>query len=144
MTEPGSNTAETREFELPIRLTIGEREIEVPITVAVTFDELTRMVERHLSEQEDIYAQLMEHYADQASRKRGKRHAEAAPPRAEAAGKPDQNGSAKNSRKKTPAAPEMFEEEELARWRGQPEPPLGPRGRKTRERLLWEAANPAS
>lgn len=137
MTETENGTPETREFELPIRLTIGEREIEVPITVAVTFDELTRIVERHLTEQEDIYAQLMEHYAEQANRRRGKRPEVVVPePPAPAP------AGGKSNRKKTAPEPETFAEEELAAWRGQPEPALGPRGRKSRERLLWEAANP--
>ncbi|MFN3653036.1 MAG: hypothetical protein ACK47B_25940, partial [Armatimonadota bacterium] len=72
MADTRENGEEKREFELPIRLSIGEREVEVPIRVSVTFETLAQMVERHLFEQEDLYLQLMEHYAEQAAR-RGKK-----------------------------------------------------------------------
>ncbi len=139
--------AETREFELPIRLAIGDREIEVPITVSVTFDALHRMVERHLTEQEDLYTQLMEHYADQAGRKKSRKPTAASEPRASTAKAkeapaPESNGGSRSSRKKAPAPAPEFTEEELAEWRGKLPPPHSGRGKKSRDRQLWEAANP--
>lgn len=138
---------DTRDFELPIRLAIGDREIEVPITVTVTFDALHRMVERHLTEQEDLYTQLMEHYADQAGRKKGRKPASAsetraAAPKAKEAPAAEPNGGSRPGRKRAPAPAPEFTEEELAEWRGKLPPPHAGRGKKSRDRQLWEAANP--
>ncbi|MFN3653035.1 MAG: hypothetical protein ACK47B_25935, partial [Armatimonadota bacterium] len=37
---------------------------------------------------------------------------------------------------------DSFSEAELEAWRGKAEPPFSGRGRKSRDRRLWEAANP--
>lgn len=151
MSAPEALSPEIREFELPIRLTIGEREIEVPITVTVTFDELTRMVERNLGEGEELYTQLMEHYADQAAGRKKVRKpsgeprpsARTKPAEASEAPPAESNGAAAKSRKK-PAPAADFTEEELEAWRGKLPPPFTGRGKKSRDRQLWEAANPDS
>lgn len=148
MSAPETPSPEIREFELPIRLTIGDREIEVPITVTVTFDELTRMVERNLAEGEELYTQLMEHYAGQAGRKKGRKpNGESRPSgRTKPAESPEapaeSNGTVAKSRKKPVASAEEFSAEELEAWRGKLPPPFTGRGKKSRDRQLWEAANP--
>jgi hypothetical protein len=84
MAELNGQAAETREFLLPITLTVGEREVEIPLSVQVTFDQLTEIVNRHLQSGADVYADLLELYAEQAGRKRGR--SKPAPPESPAPG----------------------------------------------------------
>jgi hypothetical protein len=52
------------EFHLPITLTVGERQIEVPLVVSLTFPELAAIVRSHLENGTDVYGALLERYAD--------------------------------------------------------------------------------
>jgi len=52
------------EFHLPITLTVGERQIEVPLVVRVTFRELAGIVRDHLAKGTDVYGALLERYAE--------------------------------------------------------------------------------
>lgn len=52
------------EFHLPITLTVGERQIEVPLVVSLTFEQLAAIVRDHLTNGTDVYGALLEHYAE--------------------------------------------------------------------------------
>ena len=129
---------ETREIRLGILLTVGERQIEVPISVPVSLELLADLVQRHLDQGEDLYGALLEHYAAQVGQKAPKAPARGGGQKRKTDAPPaEKNGAGKQA---PPAHP--FSEAELAEWRGKLAPPWTGRGKKSRERQLWEAANP--
>ena len=120
---------ETREIRVPLAVTVGEREIEIPVQVPVTFAALVGVVERHLETGEELHGLLLEHYADRLAPR-------AAPNRRDTANR------GTDTRRKAEATDEAFSPGEIVAWRGKPAPGWSGKGRKSRERRLWEAANP--
>ena len=105
-----------KQFLVPIHLTISRRVVQAPLPVSVTFEELARAVDRHLSEDVTMETALLEIFADQQ---------EQAQEKAPQARQPE---------------PDAFSEEELTEWRGK-EQPAWKGARKPRPVRLWAVAN---
>ena len=91
-----NETAEPREeFHLPITLTVGEKQIEVPLVVTVSFPELAAIVREHLEHGTDVYGALLERYAESVGGK-------TRPPRTRGAASNGGEGASKPRRKKVP------------------------------------------
>jgi hypothetical protein len=61
------NEPERYEFQVPIRLSVRNRTVEVPLTVSVSGSQLAEIVTRHLETGEEIHTALLETYADHVS-----------------------------------------------------------------------------
>lgn len=115
-----------RQILIPVTVTVAGREREIPIPVSVGLDDLVDLVVEHLNSAADIRELLVAHYAQQFY---GEEAESPAPPDA-----PELNGRHK------PEPPAFTEEELAAVDLAGPEPPYSGRGKKSRKRLLWEAA----
>jgi hypothetical protein len=94
--DPMTRSDEPREvFHLPITLTVGDKQIEVPLVVSLTFPQLAAIVRDHLSQGTDVYGALLEHYAESVG-------ARPRAPKSRAA-TPDANGPRTPRRRKAPA-----------------------------------------
>jgi hypothetical protein len=140
MSEQEGQEPETREFHLPITVTVGDRQVEVPLSVHVTFDQLAFIVEGHLSEGLDVYGQLLELYAESVSpRKKGKGRTPASSqvtPQFKQGQAPSASGGRSQGK---PTAWDGYSKQELEEARTMGEPTYSGRGRKSPERKLWEA-----
>ncbi len=56
----------TRVIRVPLTVTVGDRSIEIPVAVPVTFAALTDLVQRHLTTGDEVHGLLLEYYADHA------------------------------------------------------------------------------
>jgi hypothetical protein len=110
---------ERRQISVPINLTVKDRTVEIPLAVEVSLAELCRLVQQHLDTGDDLTSALLELYAD--------RMAPTAPPPAA-------------KRQAEPAGAD-FTAEELEAARGAEAPPYSGKGKKSRARRVWEAAN---
>jgi hypothetical protein len=109
---------ERRQISVPINLTVKDRTVEIPLAVEVSLAELCRLVQQHLDTGDDLTSALLELYAD--------RMAPAAPPAAA---------------KRQEATGDGFTADELTAARGAAAPPYSGKGKKSRARRVWEAAN---
>jgi hypothetical protein len=118
-----------RQILIPVTVNVAGREREIPIPVSVGLDDLVDLVVEHLNTATDIRELLVAHYARQFY---GEEAEAPEPPEAPAVAAP--NGRHKPE-------PPSFTDEELAGVDvAGPEPPYSGRGKKSRKRLLWEAA----
>lgn len=114
---------EEREIIIPVAVTVAGREIQIPVTVPVGLDDLVQIVVDHLNTGTDIRELLVGHYAQ---RFYGEAPAEEPAPR---------NG------RRAPAAPPAFTDAELDGVDLEAAPPrYSGKGKKSRQRLRWEAA----
>lgn len=118
-----------RQILIPVTVNVAGREREIPIPVSVGLDDLVDLVVEHLNTATDIRELLVAHYARQFYGEEAEAHA---PPA-------EQEAATLNGRHKP--QPPSFTDEELAGVDlAGPEPPYSGRGKKSRKRLLWEAA----
>jgi hypothetical protein len=115
--------AEEREIIIPVAVTVAGREVQIPITVPVGLDDLVQIVVDHLNTGTDIRELLVAHYAH---RFYGDQPAEPSP-------------SSGNGRRGA-AGPPAFTDEELDGVDLDVPPRYSGKGKKSRQRLRWEAA----
>jgi hypothetical protein len=123
-----STSDDQRQILIPVTVNVAGREREIPIPVSVGLDDLVDLVVDHLNTGADIRELLVGHYARQFYAEEGEAPAEPEP-------SPISNGREKPE-------PLTFTDEELeAVDLAGPEPSYSGRGKKSRKRLLWEAAS---
>jgi hypothetical protein len=113
--------AQERQIIIPVTVTVAKRPLEIPITVTVGLDDLVGIVVEHLNTGTDIRQLLVAHYAQQYMEE-----------------EPAPDPAPRNGRKKP--EPADFTEEELASVDLDAQPRWSGKGKKSRPRLLWEAA----
>ncbi|MCC2672295.1 MAG: hypothetical protein K0Q72_4767 [Armatimonadetes bacterium] len=121
-----STSDDQRQILIPVTVNVAGREREIPIPVSVGLDDLVDLVVEHLNTATDIRELLVAHYAQQFFGDDAEPPSEPEPP-------------TRLSREK-PELPEFTDEEVAAVDLSGPEPPYSGRGKKSRKRLLWEAA----